>query len=249
MLGGVRDDVENFAGELAHWVAAAGPGMLVGVYLHGSAVLGDFEPAASDVDILVVVQDHIRRNSLQVMVRILAEVVGCPGVGVEASVVEESAARRPSSPWPYLVHVNTSTVEGKTRWCEPGSGDSDLILHYALTRQAGWAAHGPPPTEVVGEIGRRLLAAQLAAELRWAISHASESYAVLNACRALRWSTEGMLCSKTAGATWALLRRVEPALVRQALADRRTHRRRAVGPQASAFATQVAAMLEAVLAN
>ncbi|EQD29694.1 nucleotidyltransferase, partial [mine drainage metagenome] len=151
------------------------------------------------------------------MVRILFEPGLCPGTGVEASVVEESAARRPSTPWPYRVHFTTSPPEPTTVWCEPGSGDSDLILHYAVTRQAGWAAYGPPATDVVGEVGRRIVAAQLAAELRWAISHASESYAVLNACRALRWAKEEMLCSKTAGGTWALSRGIEPALVGQAL--------------------------------
>jgi len=245
MRGAVADDVASFVRELAHRLATAGPGMLVGVYVHGSAVLGDFQSGASDVDILVVVQDRIPESSIQAMARILAEVVVWPGTGVEASVVEESAARMPSPPWPYQVHINTSTAERKTLWCKPGSGDSDLILYYALTRQAGWAAYGPPPTEVVGEVGRLLVAAQLAAELRWAINYASESYAVLNTCRALRWSTEVMLCSKTAGGTWALSRGVVPALVRQALPDRRTHRKRAVGPQASAFARQVAAMLEA----
>ncbi|MGH7609622.1 MAG: nucleotidyltransferase domain-containing protein [Candidatus Dormibacteria bacterium] len=223
--------------------------MLVGVYLHGSAVLGDFQPEASDVDILVVVQDRTPESSIQVLARILAERVDSPGAGVEASVVEESAARRPSLPWPYKVHITTSTAEGKALWCEPGSGDADLILHYAVTRQAGWAAYGPPPTDVVGEVERRLVAAQLAAELLWAVNHASESYAVLNTCRALRWAKEGTLCSKTAGGAWALRREVEPALVGEALAARRTHRKNAVSPVADAFARQVAALLETWQAN
>lgn len=54
-----------------------------------------------------------------------------------------------------------------------------------------------------------------------------------------------MLCSKTAGGTWALSNGVEPALVQQALADRLTRRKRAVRPEARAFAMQVATMLEA----
>lgn len=126
--GPVPDDVESFVRELAHRLATAGPGMLVGVYVHGSAVLGDFQSGASDVDILAVVQDRISGSAIQGMARILAEVVGWPGTGVEASVVEESAARRPSPPWPYQVHINTSAAERKTLWCELGSGDSDLIL-------------------------------------------------------------------------------------------------------------------------
>ncbi|MGH7608454.1 MAG: nucleotidyltransferase domain-containing protein [Candidatus Dormibacteria bacterium] len=248
MQGTAPDDVASFVRNLAHRLAAAGPG-LVGVYLHGSAVLGDFEAEASDVDILVVVQDGIAESSVQVLARIVAAQVVTPGSGLEVSVVEESSCRRPSPPWPYKVHITTSSVETRTTWPEPGAGDSDLSLHYAVTRQAGWAAYGPLPTDVVGEVGRHLVAAQLAGELLWAVDHASESYAVLNTCRALRWSAEGTFCSKTAGGTWALSRDLEPALVEKALAARRTHRNTAAGPKAGAFARQVAALLQVGQAN
>ncbi|MGH7757803.1 MAG: aminoglycoside adenylyltransferase domain-containing protein [Candidatus Dormibacteria bacterium] len=243
------DDVGSFARNLAYRLAAAGSGTLVGVYLHGSAVLDDSQAETSDVDILVVVQDRIPKDSIKVMAQILAEPVVSPGSGVEVSVVEESACRRPSPPWPYKVHVTTSKVGARTVWCKPGSGDSDLSLHYAVTRQVGWAAYGPLRTDVVGEVGRDLLAAQLAAELLWAVDHASESYAVLNTCRALRWATEGTFCSKTAGARWALTREVEPALVEKALTARRTHRKTAVGHKAGAFARQVASLLGTGRAN
>lgn len=169
MQGAVPDDVESFVRDLTHQLAAAGPDTLVGVYVHGSAVFGDFQRDGSDVDILVVVHDGTPSSSIQAMARILSELTVGPGTGVEVSILEESAAQRPSPPWPYRVHVSTSPPERKTVWCEPGRGDSDLILHYAATRQAGWAADGPPSTEVVGEIGPRTLAAQLAAELRWAV--------------------------------------------------------------------------------
>jgi predicted nucleotidyltransferase len=243
--GAVPGEVESFVRDLTHQLAAAGPEMLVGVYVHGSAVLGDFQLDASDVDILVVVRDGIPSRSIQAMTRTLSELSGGPGTGVEVSIVEESAARRPSPPWPYRVHITTSPPGRKTVWCEAGSGDADLILHYAITRQAGWAAYGPPSTDVVGAVGPRTLAAQLAAQLRWAVDYSTESYAVLNACRALRWTKEVMLCSKTAGGTWALSNGVEAALVQRALADRLLCRKRAVGPPARAFAMQVATMLEA----
>lgn len=115
MQGAVPDDVERFVRGLVRRLATVRPGMLVAVYLHGSAVLGDFQSAASDIDILVVVQDHIPDGSVQAMARTLSGVILCPGTGVEASVVEESAANRPLSPWPYLVHMNSSTAGGRCR--------------------------------------------------------------------------------------------------------------------------------------
>jgi hypothetical protein len=44
---------------------------------------------------------------------------------------------------------------------------------------------------------------------------------VLNACRALRFVTDGILCSKTAGGLWALDQRIAPEVVEHALRDRR----------------------------
>lgn len=245
MQCGVPGDVGLFVRYLTKRLLAAVPEMLVGVYVHGSAVLGDFQPNSSDVDILVVVQDDVPRSSIQTMVELLSTISGCPGTGIEVSIVDESAARRPSPPWPYRVHITTSPDERKTVWCKPGFGDGDLILHYAVARQSGWAAYGASSAVVVGEIGRPALARQLAAELRWAAEYSTESYVVLNTCRALRWTRELMLSSKTAGGMWALANGIEPALVRQAVTGRRTQRTRKVSRLAKAFAIRVATVLEA----
>ena len=78
-------------------------------------------------------------------------------------------------------------------------------------------AYGPAPQSVFGPIDERTILGQLAAELRWAVEHAGVSYTVLNACRALRYRDERVMCSKTDGGNWALARDIQPALVRRAL--------------------------------
>ena len=178
------------------------------------------------------------------MARILSELTVGPGTGVEVSIVEESAAQRPSPPWPYQSTSAPLPPNGRPCGASPGAATpSDPALRRHAT---GWlGSRRPSFYRGSGEIGPRTLAAQLAAELRWAVDYSTESYAVLNTCRALRWAKEAMLCSKTAGGTWALSNGVEPALVQQALADRLTRRKRAVRPEARAFAMQVATMLEA----
>ena len=65
-----------------------------------------------------------------------------------------------------------------------------------------------------------LVAAVLAAtvaELDWAAAHASPEYAVLNACRALRYAQEGTLSSKVDGGEWYLARHREDPDVRAAV--------------------------------
>ena len=240
----VPDETRRFTRDLARRLSAALAVPLVGVYLHGSAVLGDFQPAASDVDVLVVVRDRTSRRDAQQVAGLLASADHCPGIGLEATVVEKSAARTPTAPWPYRVHVTTDRRDPKTVWCGPDGGDSDLILHYAVTRESGWSAHGPLPAEAFGPIARDVVRRQLAAELRWAAGNADESYTVLNACRALRYCTEGLLYSKTAGGIWALEQGVEPELVGSSLTARESGHILKASPKAASFALGVADTLE-----
>jgi predicted nucleotidyltransferase len=213
--------VRDFTSELADALAKAAADDLVGVYLHGSAVLGDWSAPASDVDVLVVVEDGVTSSTARRLAEVLSSVGECPGAGLEASVVEAGAASAPTAPWPFVVHATTTHNDRKVVWGTPGAGDVDLILHYALARSHGWAAYGPEPRLVVGAVPDDTVATQLAEELRWAVEHAGASYAILNACRAVRFRDTGTLCSKTDGGNWARARGIQPELVHGALDDRR----------------------------
>ncbi len=65
------------------------------------------------------------------------------------------------------------------------------------------------------------------------------SYAVLNACRAVRFATDGVLCSKLDGGQWMLARRIEEPAIQQALADQRQGRVRPITAEANRFVAQV----------
>ena len=224
-----REFTRELAGELTNVVAS---GVVVGVYLHGSAVLGDWNAPASDVDVLIVVADGVSPGDAELLAGVLTSDRACPGVGLEASVVEASAAAVPAAPWPFVVHATTAPHDRKTVWETSDGGDDDLILHYAVAREHAWVAYGPGPQSVFGPIDERTILGQLAAELRWAVEHAGVSYTVLNACRALRYRDERVMCSKTDGGNWALARDIQPALVRRALDARYagTGHRDASGP-------------------
>ncbi|RPI04720.1 MAG: DUF4111 domain-containing protein, partial [Actinobacteria bacterium] len=198
-------------------LALAADGSLVGVCVHGSAVLGDFIPGASDLDVLVVVEDDVDDALLDRVTDTLASDRSMPATGLEASVVARTAAASPAKPWPFRVHVTTAPEDRKVVSGRTHSGDPDLVLHYAVARERGWSATGPPPTELFGSLPTSIVLEQIADELRWAADNGSASYAVLNACRALCFSLEGRICSKSQGGEWALLRGIEPQLVAAAL--------------------------------
>ena len=224
-MPGVEDAVDEQVAASASRISAdlldAADLSIVGVYVHGSAVLGDFVEHASDLDILVVVEDDTDVGSIDDIARSLAASDPTPAVGVEASVVVRSAAASPRAPWPFLVHVTNQPTDRKTVYGLDRDGDPDLVLHYAVLRQHGWNLVGPPSAETFGAVDRDAIVDQLTAELRWAAETATESYAVLNACRALCFVTDGILCSKTQGGRWALAAGIEADLVERSLRARR----------------------------
>ena len=141
----VNGQPHDFVAGLALDIHTVAGDSLVGVYLHGSAVLGGWRPTTSDVDVLVLVVDECAH--VEVSERIAAALASA-AAGLEASVVEARAAAMPATPWPYVVHVTTDpTPDRKIVW---GGGDPDLILHYEVARTHGWAAYGPPPASVIG---------------------------------------------------------------------------------------------------
>lgn len=165
---------------------------LVGVYLHGSAALGGFT-AASDLDVLVVADGEADQQRLGR--ELLNTAVDFP---LELSTVTSAAAAAPATPWPFLLHV----ASPDRIVSDQGKGDPDLIAHYAVTRQAGVAVRGADPADVIGAVPRTQLLSSLLGELAWGLDHADQRYAVLNACRAEAYATEGRLLSKMDGGHW-----------------------------------------------
>jgi streptomycin 3"-adenylyltransferase len=197
VVGGVADAVAH-AVRLAAVVRRRRPD-LIGVYLHGSAALGGFGPG-SDVDVLIVVErgDPASQRSLG---EAIAAVAGCPGTGLELSVITAATAADLGD-CPFEVHVNTTGPDPRVVPGAGADGDPDLVLHAAVCREHAVPVAGPPPGTVFGPVGRDRLLAAMRDELAWASTHAPGRYAEQNAARALRYAQEDRLCSKQDGARW-----------------------------------------------
>lgn len=229
--------VASWAAAAAAAAASAAGGQILAAYLHGSAVLGGWT-STSDVDLLMVAADAISPQELARAGQALLTRGGCPGSGLECSIVSAASARRPAHPWPFLLHVVTT---GPRARLVPGTGhpgDPDLLMHYVVSRAAGQAVLGPRPGDLIGEVGRQAVLGCLAAELAWGLDNAPEPYAVLNACRALRYLADGSVVSKLAGGEAALREGTGPQqVIRRALAAQRSGQRSAgrAGTDAAAF--------------
>ncbi len=195
-------DLLPFAHDLSSSLDVALPGVLLGAYLHGSGALGGFVARKSDVDILFVARRGLTAEEKRVAADVLSNHGPCPGSGIETSIILEACAREPEA-GAFEMHVTTGT-DAKVVDGAGHKGDSDLVLHVQVCRAAGVALFGPPPSEVFGEVPRPLGLSRMRDELAWAMASASVEYAVLNACRALRFAREGVVCSKVEAGEWGL---------------------------------------------
>lgn len=219
MFDGIPDDVLAVIDDVDAMVQRALGDRLVATYVHGSLAMGGYNRTSSDVDLLLIADDDppIGHDEIAHVGHELVELQS-PGRGIELSVVGRGDAADPSSPWPFMLHVTTNAtdhkiVDGRTR-----PGDPDLILHYAVIRQAGIPVRGPAPPTLVGAVRRDTLLRALADELDWAVDDAGEAYTVLNAGRALAFLEGGELVAKVQGAEWAARHGLDRNIVERALA-------------------------------
>lgn len=174
----------DFAAGLGAPIGAAGY-QLVGLYLHGSAVLGGFRPGSSDLDVLAVVAEPMDVTSQQSLGEALVDAArDCPATGLEMSIVTVATARD-AGHCPFEVHVCTVPGDESIQAGAGHPGDPDLILHLEVSRRHGLAVLGASPRSVIAPISPERLREAILDELEWGVEHAPLSYAILNACRSL----------------------------------------------------------------
>jgi len=93
------------------------------------------------------------------------------------------------------------------------------VLDTAIARERARLLAGLPPTALLPAPSRPLVLSALRAALAWYRAH-DGAEAVLAACRAWAWATQGRWLSKGYAAAWAAAQLAHPAPVAKALARR-----------------------------
>lgn len=209
--------MDDFAGYGRRLGAVVPDGDLIGVYVHGSAVLGGFSRARSDVDVLVVVARPMDATAQEALGKALAgAAIPCPGTALELSVITAATAASLDD-CPFEVHIGVTPAETQVMSGAGHDGDGDLVLYAEVCRRAGLTAVGRPAAEVFGRVVHERLIDAIVGELGWGLTHAPYGYAVLNACRARRFAVDGTLRSKVDGGQWYLDRHPGDPVVLAAL--------------------------------
>ncbi|MBR5730999.1 MAG: DUF4111 domain-containing protein [Firmicutes bacterium] len=185
---------------------------LVGIYLHGSSVMGCFNPLKSDIDLIIVVDrplsDPVKRAYLDMVVEF--NELG-PEKGIEMSIVLRDVCRPFVYPTPYELHFSAGHLE----WYEEdpeeyvremNGTDKDLAAHFTIINKRGKCLYGAPIDEVFAEVP----AADYMDSIWYDVEGAAEEiteypmYLTLNLARVLAYNEEGLVLSKKEGGEWAL---------------------------------------------
>jgi streptomycin 3"-adenylyltransferase len=128
---------------------------IVGVYLHGSAVLGGLRPR-SDVDVVVVSRRRTTPEQKQRLIDVLLELSGKPRP-IELDVVVQSEIK----PWRYPARTDFHYFELRRPDFESGNlepwsseADQDLASVVTMALAGDTALLGPPPAEVFDPVPR-----------------------------------------------------------------------------------------------
>jgi predicted nucleotidyltransferase len=202
-----------FVARLAGDIAEALRGNLVGVYLHGSLALGCFNPARSDVDVLVVVERPLGPRRRSELARALLGASGRP-FPVELTVQARSDLHPWRHPAPFDFHFAESLRARIDEQASEGSiaradrHDTDLAGHIGLLLERGETLVGAPAIEVFPPIPEADFLDSILADLEWIrrpeTRMGGRIYGVLNACRVLAYVRGAGILSKAEAAEWTL---------------------------------------------
>lgn len=204
-------------------------GELVGIYLHGSLAMRCFNPARSDVDILVVTRRQMSVEVKRELIALLLRISNAP-FPIEISFVVLGGIHPFAHPLPYDLHYSESWREQYTRemadgswqeWNKEQRHDPDLTAHLTIIHQYGIVLYGEPVAQVFPPVPAKDYVLAILGDYRDAREGYMDNpvYFVLNACRVYACLAKGRVCSKEEGGVYGLETLPEPfhPLILQAL--------------------------------
>ncbi len=191
---------------------------LTGVYVHGSAAMGGFDPKQSDIDYLVTISTSLTPEERQKLSKSFLEIYGkdAPAKGVEMSIViEKFTGSDFRYPTPYEFHMgNEEQIKFHGLPHKNEMTDTDLAAHFTITKTRGVCVFGKLIDDVFVNVPRKYYLNSIAKDSEESFDNIQKktgaskcvvpNYAILNFCRVLAFVDNELIVSKTEGAMWAL---------------------------------------------
>jgi hypothetical protein len=183
----------------------------VGMCLYGSLSSGDFDPASSDIDFLIVTEDMLDEETIEDLAAMHQRIWDS---GLKwASKLEGAYLPQGHLPRYEKSDMGYPTVnEGKFYLAPHGS---DWIIQRHIIREQGVVLAGPDPKSMIEAVGSDDIRCAVTGILRewwfpmledlsWLRDHGVEyhAFAILSMCRALHALEYGGIVSKPVAAKW-----------------------------------------------
>lgn len=218
---------------------------LVGIYLHGSAVMDCFNSEKSDLDLIVIVKNNIQNIvKIEYMKRILELNKDAPGKGIELSMVKKEFCNPFVYPTPFELHFSAMHLdwfkENPEDYVEKMKGtDKDLAAHFTIINKCGIVLFGDKISEVFGTVSRNYYIDSILHDIQNAHEDIllNPMYIILNLCRVLAYLQEDLILSKKSGGEWGIsvLSQEFHTLIRDALQSYDTDEEMTVDPETALY--------------
>ena len=186
---------------------------LAGIYLHGSAVMGCFNPGKSDLDLIVVVNepvsDTVKKDFMDMVVELNES---APAKGLELSVVTRNVCDPFVYPTPFELHFSVAHLSWYRNdpddYIQKMNGtDKDLAAHFTIIRSRGQCLYGDPMDEIFSPVPRDDYMDSIRNDIAEAVDEIGDNtmYLTLNLARVLAYKEEDLVLSKKEGGNWALM--------------------------------------------
>ena len=186
---------------------------LAGIYLHGSAVMGCFNPGKSDLDLIVVVNepvsDTVKKDFMDMVVELNES---APAKGLELSVVTRNVCDPFVYPTPFELHFSVAHLgwyrNDPDDYIQKMNGtDKDLAAHFTIIRSRGQCLYGAPMDEIFSPVPRDDYMDSIRNDIAEAVDEIGDNtmYLTLNLARVLAYKEDDLVLSKKEGGDWALI--------------------------------------------
>jgi predicted nucleotidyltransferase len=200
-------EIEALLGRLTDDIRRSLNDSLVGLYVCGSLVTGDFDKDRSDIDLLAVVDSGVEGDTFDRLDRMHARFVEDHSAWedrIEVAYVPAGAL------WNFRTRTDQIAVISPGEPFHLKAAGKDWLINWYMVREVGVTLTGPPPRALIPEISQtefvEAVREQAEAWKEWVYrmrTSGAQSYAVLTLCRALYSHTYGKQASKRQAALWA----------------------------------------------
>ncbi|MEW4354476.1 aminoglycoside adenylyltransferase domain-containing protein [Streptococcus pneumoniae] len=201
---------------------------LVGIYLHGSYALEDFDYDRSDLDYLIVVKVPLKLSEKEALMKLTMEKLWtlAPAKKLEFHVLLQTDLQDWTTSNRFDFHFSpyhlAAYLKDPRTFCLKMNGlDQDLWTHIPVTKTCGVTLVGAKKEQSFPDIPEAIYWNSILADIATAETEILKNpvYTILNLCRSLAFLKDKCILSKRAGGYWALLHTstLNPAVIQAAL--------------------------------